>query len=127
MLLSKDLFFKFMKYSFVGCLSTIVYFISVFVFVELFNEDPLIGSAIAFVIMTINSFLLNRKYTFDSDFSKQKLIRFLIVSAIGFILNFLIMFIIVHVLSFHYSIGEFITILVIPLINFTLNNYWTFK
>jgi putative flippase GtrA len=24
-------------------------------------------------------------------------------------------------------IGEFITILVIPFVNFTLNNYWTFR
>ena len=77
--------------------------------------------------MTLISFFLNKAFTFGSDFSHQKLLRFLIVSAIGFILNFSIMFLIVNVLSFHYSIGELVTILVIPIINFLLNNYWTFK
>lgn len=127
MLLRKELFLKFMKYSFVGCISTLIYFLSVFVLVELFDKDPLSGSAISFIIMTYISFLLNKKFTFESDFSHKKLLRFLIVSTVGFILNFLIMFTMVNVLSFHYSIGELVTILVIPLINFTLNNYWTFK
>lgn len=127
MLLRKELFLKFMKYSFVGCISTLIYFLSVFVLVEFFDKDPLLGSAISFIIMTYISFLLNKKFTFESDFSHKKLLRFLIVSTVGFILNFLIMFTMVNVLSFHYSIGELVTILVIPLINFTLNNYWTFK
>jgi putative flippase GtrA len=127
MLVNKDLIFKFIKYSFVGVICTVIYFLSVFILVELFLTDPVVGSIIAFIIMTCFSFFLNRKYTFGGDFSHTKLIRFLIVSMIGFILNFIIMYGIVNVLSFHYSIGELVTILVIPLINFTLNNYWTFK
>ncbi|MFB3161445.1 GtrA family protein [Neobacillus sp. 179-J 1A1 HS] len=85
------------------------------------------GTAVSFVIMSYFSFLLNRKFTFGSDFSYDKLLRFLAVSAIGFTLNFLIMFLVVNVLSLHYSIGELVTTLVIPIIDFILNNYWTFK
>lgn len=127
MFLSKDFFTKFIKYSLVGCISTLIYFLSIFVLVELFDKDPLIGSTISFVIMTIVSFLLNKKFTFGVDFSSKKFFRFLIVSSIGFSLNYGIMYTIVHVLSFHYSLGELVTILVIPLLNFTLNHYWTFK
>lgn len=127
MLLSKDLFLKFMKYSFVGCISTLIYFISVFVLVELCVMDPLMSSAISFCFMTFFSFLLNKKYTFDSDFSHKKLVRFVMVSSIGFLLNYLIMYTFVQVFSYHYSIGEIVTIIIIPMVNFTLNNYWTFK
>ncbi|WP_077212050.1 GtrA family protein [Bacillus dakarensis] len=116
-----------MKYSLVGCISTVVYFLCVFIMVEFFEEDPLLASAISFIIMTIISFMLNKKYTFVSDFSHSRLMRFFIAAFIGFILNFIIMFIIVKVLSLHYTIGELVTTLIIPLINFTLNNYWTFK
>jgi putative flippase GtrA len=77
--------------------------------------------------MSYFSFLLNRKFTFGSDFSYNKLLRFLAVSAVGFTLNFFIMFIVVNGFSLHYSIGELVTTLVIPIINFLLNNYWTFK
>lgn len=127
MLISRELVLKFMKYSLVGCISTVVYFLCVFIMVEFFEKDPLLASAISFIIMTIISFMLNKKYTFVSDFSHSRLMRFFIVAFIGFILNFIIMFIIVKVLSLHYTIGELVTTLIIPLINFTLNNYWTFK
>ncbi|WP_313958737.1 GtrA family protein [Bacillus sp. X1(2014)] len=79
------------------------------------------------MIMSFISFLLNKKYTFGSDFSYNQLLRFLVVSVIGFTLNFVIMYLVVNVLSLHYSIGELITTLLIPIINFILNNYWTFK
>lgn len=127
MLLNKDILMKFITYSFVGFICTLIYFISVFIFVELFDKDPVYGSTMAFMIMTVFSFLLNIKYTFGGDFTFNKLFRFIIVSIIGFILNFGIMYTVCEVLSFHYSIGELVTILVIPLVNFTLNNFWTFK
>lgn len=124
---SKDLFLKFIKYSIVGCLSVLIYFLSVFVLVELFDKDPIFASTLSFIIMTYISFLLNKKYTFGSNFSYNQLWRFLVVSAIGFTLNFGIMYLVVSILSLHYVIGELITTLIIPIINFILNNYWTFK
>jgi putative flippase GtrA len=127
MLVSKELFHKFLKYSLVGCISIFIYYLSVFVLVELLGNNPLFGTAVSFVIMSYFSFLLNRKFTFGSDFTYDKLLRFLAVSAIGFTLNFIIMYLVVNVLSLHYSIGEMVTTLVIPIINFILNNYWTFK
>ena len=127
MIVSKELFLKFIKYSVVGCISVLIYFLSVFVLVELFDKDPIFGSTLSFIIMTFISFLLNKKYTFGSDFSYNQLLRFLVVSAIGFTLNFGIMYLVVNVLSLHYSIGELLTTLIIPIINFILNNYWTFK
>jgi putative flippase GtrA len=127
MLLSKELFLKFTKYSVVGCISILIYFLSVFVLVELLGKNPILGSTVSFVIMTYISFLLNKKFTFGSDFSYNKLLRFLVVSAIGFTLNFFIMYLVVNVFSLHYLIGELVTTLVIPIINFILNNYWTFK
>lgn len=124
---SKELFLKFIKYSIVGCISVLIYFLSVFVLVELFDKDPIFASTLSFIIMTYISFLLNKKYTFGSNFSYNQLWRFLVVSAIGFTLNFSIMYLVVNILSLHYVIGELITTLIIPIINFILNNYWTFK
>ncbi|MBY0149495.1 GtrA family protein [Neobacillus niacini] len=104
MLVSKELFHRFIKYSVVGCLSILIYFLSVFVLVELLGKNPILGSTLSFVIMTFISFLLNRKFTFGSDFSYQKFLRFLAVSAIGFTLNFFIMYLVVNILSLHYTI-----------------------
>ncbi|HWL12168.1 MAG TPA: GtrA family protein [Ureibacillus sp.] len=127
MLLRNTLFLKFIKYSFVGIFSTLIYFLAVFILIEGVHMDPVLGSAASFIIMTIVSFFLNVKYTFGSTITQQKAIRFMLVSAIGFILNFLLMFLIVRIFAFHYFIGELVTILVIPGVNFLLNHYWTFQ
>ncbi len=89
--------------------------------------EPVMASAASFIIMTIVSFFLNVKYTFGSSVTGQKAMRFMAVSAVGFILNFLLMFFVVHILAFHYFIGEIVTIMVIPIVNFLLNNYWTIQ
>ncbi|WP_391558567.1 GtrA family protein [Robertmurraya sp.] len=114
-------------YSLVGCICTCIYFLSMFILVERIGKEPIISSIISFVIMTLFSFILNMKFTFGGEFSKQKLVRFFIVASIGFTLNFVIMYTLVQVLSFHYLIGEIATTLTIPLVNFFLNHYWTFK
>lgn len=127
MLLQRDLVVRFLKYSLVGFISVGVYFLSVFIFIEKNHWDPVIGSGAAFIIMTAVSFLINVRYTFKSSFTSQKFVRFLLVSLVGFLLNLLLIFLVVHILSFHYFIGELVTVLVIPLVNFILNNYWTFQ
>lgn len=127
MLLRKPIVQKFLLYSLVGCICTCIYFISMFIFVELGGKEPIFSSILSFIIMTIASFFLNIKFTFGGEFSKQKLFRFFIVASIGFTLNFAIMYSIVQVLLLHYLIGEIVTTLTIPLVNFFLNHYWTFK
>ena len=127
MLLQRDIVGRFVKYSFVGCMSVGIYFLFVYILIERYQWGPVIGSAVAFIIMTIFSFLLNVRFTFQSSFTQQKLWRFLCVSFIGFVLNFILIFGTVHILSFHYLVGEVVTIFVIPLVNFLLNYYWTFQ
>ncbi|SHR27551.1 GtrA-like protein [Mycobacteroides abscessus subsp. abscessus] len=127
MLVRKPIVQKFMMYTLVGCICTCIYFLSMFIMVEQIGKQPIVSSIISFVIMTLFSFILNMKFTFGGEFTKQKLARFFIVASIGFALNFVIMFSIVQVLSFHYLIGEIATTLTIPLVNFFLNHYWTFK
>lgn len=127
MLLQRELVIRFLKYSFAGCISVGVYFLAVFILIEKYQWDPVVGSAVAFIIMTVVSFLINLRYTFNSSFTHRRLIRFLMVSAVGFMLNLFLIFFAVHILSFHYVIGEIITVLVIPMVNFVLNNYWTFQ
>ncbi|WP_456275227.1 GtrA family protein [Bacillus sp. AK128] len=127
MQVSNDFLKKFIKYSAVGIISTTIYFLSVFILVEGLYLNPVHGAALSFVIMTIVSFLLNKRFTFGGLFTKTQLIRFFTVSMIGFILNYLIMYTVVNILSLHYFIGELTTVLIIPILNFTLNYMWTFK
>jgi putative flippase GtrA len=126
MLSSQNTTIKFMKYSLVGVVCTTIYFLSMFVCVERLNIEPVSASTLSFIIMTIFSYILNKKYTFGGTYSHTQFVKFVIVASIGFVLNVAIMYTIVSILELHYIIGELVTVLIIPVINFLLNNYWTF-
>ncbi|RHW34669.1 GtrA family protein [Lysinibacillus yapensis] len=123
----KEISLKFMKYSLVGCINTCIYFLCVFLLIEQLHFESLLGSCFSFILMTIASFCQNVRYTFKGLVTQQRLVRFFSVSLIGFMLNFLLIYFVVHVLFFHYMWGELLTILIIPVVNFLLNNYWTFQ
>ena len=127
MIKSKEILVKFSSYSLVGCVSVLFYFASIFILVEFFHQEPVFSSAVAFILMTIISYFLNKRFTFNGHSSRRTFMRYLTVSSLGFILNSTIMYVVVHIYSFHYSVGEIVTTLVIPIINFILNNFWTFK
>ncbi|RBW68762.1 GtrA family protein [Bacillus taeanensis] len=127
MINSKKMLMKFSTYSIVGIVSVAFYFLSIFIFVELFHQEPVLSSALAFLLMTLISYFLNKRFTFNSASSKKTFIKYLAVSGLAFVLNSTIMYAVVYIFSYHYSIGEIVTTLIIPLINFILNNYWTFK
>lgn len=124
---SHHLFIKFMKYSLVGILCTSIYFLSMFILVEQVDTDPILASTFSFIIMTLFSYFINKRYTFGGTYSHTQLVKFSAVASVGFVLNVGIMYTIVSVLELHYFIGELFTILVIPVVNFLLNNYWTFS
>lgn len=127
MTVRNNLVSKFLRYGMVGIVCTSIYFLSMFICVEVLSTEPVSASTISFIIMTIFSFLLNKKYTFGGAYSHSQFVKFSTVAFIGFIMNFGLMYSIVTILSLHYLIGELVTVLVIPFVNFFLNNYWTFS
>jgi putative flippase GtrA len=116
------------KYIVVGVLGTATHLALLYVTVEFFFFSPLLGSSTAFVWVVIQSYLLNRNWTFQSDQKHTRTLpRYLIVSGVGFLSNFLLMYFMVNVLGIWYMTAQILTALVIPIMNFLLNRYWTFS
>ena len=120
---------KLFTYGIIGLLGTFIHFSTLVFLVEILNLDPVISSSIGFIFTVIISFILNKKFTFKIKTSTNSIlfIKYTIVSLTGFFLNSFIMYFTVHLLSIHYSIGQAIVIIVLPISNFLLNNYWTFN
>lgn len=117
----------FAKYCTVGLVTTCIYFLSMFIWVEQFHVEPVQSSVLSFIIMTVCSFYLNVIYTFGGELTKQKFVRFSLVACIGFLLNFSLMYLVIEVLHFHYFVGEVVTTLIIPTVNFLLNHFWALR
>jgi putative flippase GtrA len=120
---------KLFSYGMIGLVGTLIHF-SVLVFlVEVFHIEPVLSSSIGFIVTVIVSFYLNRRFTFRTTSSKTTVafIKYTVVSCLGFILNSVIMYGSVHILSLHYSIAQVIVVVLLPISNFLLNNFWTFR
>ena len=116
------------KYFVVGVLGTATHLFLLYIAVEFVYLSPLLGTSAAFIWVVIQSYLLNRNWTFQSDKKHTSTLpRYLIVSGIGFITNFLLMFFMLEVLGLWYIFAQILTALVVPLMNFLLNKYWTFS
>ncbi|MBS3027307.1 MAG: GtrA family protein [Dolichospermum sp. DET50] len=119
---------KFVRYGIVGAIGTITHLLILLLLVEILSFNPIISSSLAFIVVVFISYYLNYNWTFKSTTKHfTVLIRYIIVCLSGFTLNIIIMFIVVDVLNLYYMLGQIISIIVIPISNFILNNRWAFK
>lgn len=119
---------NFLKYAIVGVIGTVIYLLILIVLIEVLKYEPVISSTIGFIIIVIISYWLNYRWTFNSN--SRHLVafpRYAVVSVIGLGLNASIIFIAVNVFHLWYGIGQIVSFIVIPLCNFSLNSYWSFK
>jgi putative flippase GtrA len=120
---------SFRRYVFVGIMGTLAHVSTLSVLVEWFKFEPIVGSVTGFLVALILSYLLNAKWSFDqvSKDHRQTLVRYTAVSGIGLCLNTSIMFFLVNQMGMGYLQSQVAAAIVVPLHNFILNFYWTFK
>ncbi len=84
---------QFLKFVLVGFLNTAIYFGALNLFMVIFNIQKgtiySIFIAISFVLSVINSYVLNKRWTFQkgNKFRSSEFSKFLVVSSISFFIN----------------------------------------
>jgi len=116
------------KYFIVGALGTVTHLAVLYFCVEFMLLTAVVGSSVGFTWVVIQSYFLNRNWTFESDKQhRSALPRYIVVSCVGFVTNLFIMFIAVDVFHVFYLIAQLLTITVVPGMNFLLNKFWSFS
>ena len=120
---------SFLRYAIVGLLGAAIHIAILTILVEWAHWDPIVSSVAGFLVVLALSYWLNIKWSFKhSPQSHRKAIfRYTLVSVMGLGLNTLIMFCLVNGLGIWYLLGQAIATLIVPIHNFLLNFYWTFK
>lgn len=124
---------RFISFTFVGISgifvnSAILYYAKEYLYVPI----P-IASLIAIQIAIINNFVWNHRFTWtDRDMKGIKairigLIRFTLVSWIAGGLNWVILLLLHHYVGIHYLLANLIAIFVASILNYFLNDLWTFR
>jgi len=117
---------KFLAFSLVGAIGTLVHFSILYVLVESLSFNPILASGCgASVGLTINYFL-NYLLTFKSHQSHAHTFpKYALITLLGFCLNLSIMMLLAN--NLYYIYAQILTTGVVLIWNFLANNFWTFR
>ena len=116
----KKLISQFFKFGVVGVIAFIVDYLSLYMLTEFLNVYYLISSIISFLLSIIVNYILSIKWVFDikKKQSFKDVIIFTLLSAIGLLINLLVMYLSVEVFKIHYMIGKLIATFIVMIWNF---------
>lgn len=116
----KKLISQFFKFGVVGIIAFIVDYLSLYLLTEFLNVYYLISSIISFLLSIIVNYILSIKWVFDikKKQSFKDVIIFTLLSAIGLLINLLVMYLSVEVFKIYYMIGKLIATFIVMIWNF---------
>lgn len=116
----KKLISQFFKFGVVGVIAFIVDYLSLYLLTEFLNVYYLISSIISFLLSIIVNYILSIKWVFDikKKQSFKDVIIFTLLSAIGLLINLLVMYLSVEVFKIYYMIGKLMATFIVMIWNF---------
>ena len=127
---------EFAKFAMVGLLNTAIDFCIFYVLINytyLNHENGIVYLALAhiisFCVAVINSYILNKYWTFKSD-DKDVTVqfsKFMGVSIVGLILSTAILTLLVTYADFNELVAKVAAIIIVLFWNYFANKFWTFK
>ena len=122
------MFLQFIKFCVVGGTGVVVDFGITFLFKEKLKLNKYIANSQGFMAAASTNYLLNRWWTFrshDPDVAQQY-VQFVGISAIGLILNNIIIYLLNDKARLNFYLSKLIAIGLVTLWNFFMNYYFTF-
>ena len=119
---------QFIKFCVVGGTGVVVDFGITFLFKEKLKLNKYIANSLGFMAAASTNYLLNRWWTFRSHDPEvaQQYVQFVGISAIGLILNNIIIYLLNDKARLNFYLSKLIAIGLVTLWNFFMNYYFTF-
>jgi putative flippase GtrA len=116
------------KFGIVGVANTLLTFAVFTLLVKGFGVWYLAASAIGFLVGTVNSFLLNRRWTFRGHVGDALTpVRWFVVQGCGLALNLALIYLLVDGAGLDKLLGQAFAIGVVTVLTFLANRAWTFR
>ena len=122
------MFLQLIKFCVVGGTGVVVDFGITFLFKEKLKLNKYIANSLGFMAAASTNYLLNRWWTFRSHDPEvaQQYVQFVGISAIGLILNNIIIYLLNDKARLNFYLSKLIAIGLVTLWNFFMNYYFTF-
>lgn len=119
------------RFGVVGLAAAAVHYWTVVALVELFEIVPLRANVGGFVLAFWVSYFGHRYWTFfdtaDPQSKKQSFLRFLSVAVLGFCMNALLFYLLLHYTAMPYYISLAIVVLTVAAMTYVLSRLWAFR
>lgn len=126
------------KFALVGATSTIINFAVLNLMLIAFHQGRYPSVTVAFLVSVVNGYVWNKRWTFREAQAKAvhtQFVQFLLVNAVGFGLDLLIVRLISGPLEADFrlsmvlatNVAQLVATAVVVMWNFTANRLWTFK
>lgn len=109
------------RFAIVGVVATIIDFIFLYIFRDIFNLTLAVSNTLSFTISVIYNYFASLTFVFDVNKEKSKFknfIIFIVFSVIGLILNDFIVVIVTNKLKVYYLISKIVATIFVMVFNF---------
>jgi putative flippase GtrA len=115
------------RFASVGLLATAVYYAILCLLVEVLSVGVLLATSLAFIVVTVENYLLHYHWTFRSNSRHARAFAsFLSMNVVGFGMNWAVMFAGTRVLNLNYLLVQAVAIVAVVVWNFTASSLWIF-
>jgi putative flippase GtrA len=112
----------------VGLFNSVLGYIVIFGFMYIVKISPEISNVAGYAVGLVTSYILNRKYTFNSKQNQpNEIVRFLSVFVVAYASNFVILIILIHRVGVHEGASQILAGLIYVIASFIMNKYYVFK
>ena len=119
---------QFVRFLTVGLLNTIFGYCVIFACMYLLEISPEISNLTGYLLGLTMSYILNRKYTFNSKQDRNgEVIRFLIVFAAAYASNLVVLILLIYKLDLHEGLSQIIAGTIYVMISYFMSKCYVFK
>ncbi len=116
------------KYGIVGVSNTLLTAVIIWIMLKKLNTSDYLANIIGYVVGLTNSFIWNRKWTFESKLNvRSTILKFIIIFAISYLFQLGALYLLLHFTPIDSYICQLISIVAYTISSFFLNKYYTFK
>lgn len=119
---------QFVRFLTVGVFNTLLGYCIIFACMYLAKMSAESSNFTGYAVGWVASYVLNRKYTFNSKQShRSEIVRFIAVVVIAYALNFAVLVILIHRVGIHEGVSQILAGIAYVITSFVMNKYYVFK
>ncbi|PKH22137.1 sugar translocase [Pseudomonas sp. 43NM1] len=115
-----------LRFAVTGLFVTALHAVVAVLFINFLMPTPPLANGVAFAVATVVSYLINTTWSFSARLHGRTLLRFMLVSAGGFLLAMFVAWA-AQIAGLNYLLGIGAVALTIPAFTFVLHNFWTYR